>query len=72
MACWADMHMMAGFAAMERSEKQWFDLVEGTGLKIVKFWFPEESLDGVIELTLEEEVKVKVNGVGGAETHNHV
>lgn len=52
-ASWADMQMMGTLAALERSEKQWRQLVEGTGLKIVKFWFPEGSIDGVIELMLE-------------------
>ena len=71
-SAWADMHMMTGFAALERSEKQWLDLVEGTGLKVVKFWFPEGSIDGVIELMLEDEVKLKVNGEAAVETNGHL
>ena len=56
--------MMGGLAALERSERQWLDLVEGTGLEIVKFWYPEGSIDGVIELMLVEDGKAgaKTNG----------
>lgn len=67
LASWADLHMMGTLAALERSEKQWRQLVEGTGLKIVRFWFPEGSIVGVIELMLEDEKEidnseVKING----------
>ncbi len=63
---WADMHMMAGLAALERNEKQWLELLKGTGLKVVKFWFPMESIDGVIELMLEDE-----KGQGEGMTNGH-
>ena len=56
--------MMGGLAALERSEKQWRELVKGTGLKVVKFWFPEGSIDGVVELMLEDGVE-RVNGTNG-------
>ena len=66
-ASWADMHMMGGLAALERSERQWLDLVEGTGLQVVKFWFPEGSIDGVIELMLADDD----GGKRGVETNGH-
>lgn len=68
-ASWADMHMMGGLAALERNEQQWRELAEGTGLKIVKFWFPEGSIDGVIELMLEDENR---SDNGQVETNGHL
>lgn len=62
-ASWADMHMMGGLAALERSEKQWRELVRGTGLTVVRFWFPDGSIDGVIELMLEEDGHGGANGI---------
>lgn len=47
--------MMGSLAALERSEKLWQELVRGTGLTVVRFWFPDGSIEGVIELMLEED-----------------
>ena len=67
-ASWADMHMMGTLAALERSEKQWRELVEGTGLMIVRFWFPEGGIYGVVELMLGDEKGI---GKGEVKTNGH-
>jgi arsenate reductase-like glutaredoxin family protein len=44
-----DMTMMAGLAAMERSETQWYELMDRAGLEIVKIWkYTEQSDDGIV------------------------
>ena len=44
-----DLTMMSGLAAMERSEKQWYALVDLAGLKILKICkYTEEIGDSVI------------------------
>ena len=48
-----DMQMMALHAGMERSDKQWRDLLASAGLKIVKIWQKLEGGEGVIEAELE-------------------
>ena len=37
----SDMNMMAMFGSMERSEKQWRDLLGRAGLEIAKIWSKE-------------------------------
>ncbi|KAI0514347.1 putative O-methyltransferase [Xylaria bambusicola] len=50
-----DMTMMAFNAAMERTERQWIELMERAGLKVVKVWAPPQNDgDGIIEVVLEE------------------
>ncbi len=58
--------MMGGLAALERSEQQWRELLEGTGVEIARFWFPPGgSIDGVVEVMLGEgEDGVLTNGNG--------
>ena len=41
-----DLSMMALFASMERTEKQWVALLEEAGLSVVKVWTPKTQLDG--------------------------
>ena len=37
-----DLNMMATFSAMERTEQQTRDLLEGAGLRIVRIWRPDD------------------------------
>lgn len=50
-----DILMMTQLSAVERTEQQWHDLVEGSGLglKLVKFWRGDSSaVENVIECEL--------------------
>ena len=47
-----DINMMSILAAMERTEKQWRELVESAGLKITKIWPTAEDSEAIIEITL--------------------
>ncbi|MCJ1378681.1 hypothetical protein MMC17_001780 [Xylographa soralifera] len=49
-----DLNMMAVLSAIERTEKQWYELLEGSGLRIVKIWRPN---DDVSECLIEAVVK---------------
>ena len=76
----ADFHIMTGLAGCERTEKQWHELAASAGLKVAKFWCPEGSIDGVVEIMLDENVGAsngvadpvrtpkKTNGIGAAAT----
>ena len=55
--------MMADLAACERTETQFRELLASVGLTVVKFWYPEDSVDGVIEAVLDDEGPVKTNGI---------
>jgi hypothetical protein len=45
-----DMTMMAFNAGMERTEKQWAELLDKAGFDVVKFWAPvQEDADGIVE-----------------------
>ncbi|GAM38978.1 hypothetical protein TCE0_034f10141 [Talaromyces pinophilus] len=45
-----DMTMMAFNSGMERTAKQWRELLESVGLRVVKIWEPvEEGADGIVE-----------------------
>ena len=59
---WADLHMMAGHSAGERSEKQFRELLELAGLEVVKFWYAEGNTDGVVEVMLGDTAGSKLNG----------
>ena len=52
MAIGADLSMMLSHAGLERSEKQWRQLVDkaGMGLKIEKFWYSGGAEEGVVEI----------------------
>ena len=45
-----DIHIMALLAAAKRSQKQFEELIRSAGLKIVKFWYPPDFGEGVIEI----------------------
>ncbi|OTB08556.1 hypothetical protein M426DRAFT_7869 [Hypoxylon sp. CI-4A] len=50
-----DMAMMAFNAGMERTERQWEELLGQAGLNVVQFWQPvDEGADGIIEAMLRE------------------
>ncbi|KAI0839341.1 sterigmatocystin 8-O-methyltransferase [Hypoxylon sp. FL0890] len=50
-----DMTMMAFNAGMERTERQWEELLNQAGLEVVKFWPPlQEDADGIVEAMLKE------------------
>jgi hypothetical protein len=44
-----DIIMMAVFASQERTERQWHDLIESAGLKIVGIWTAEKGVESLIE-----------------------
>lgn len=45
-----DLTMMAFNSGMERTAKQWIELLESVGLRVVKVWEPvEEGADGIVE-----------------------
>ncbi|KAL8677371.1 MAG: hypothetical protein Q9186_006190 [Xanthomendoza sp. 1 TL-2023] len=48
-----DIHMMS-FGGMERTRRQWEDLLEGVGLRIQRIWEGEGNLQKVIEAVLVE------------------
>ncbi|KAG6000380.1 hypothetical protein E4U21_005543 [Claviceps maximensis] len=45
----SDITMMAALSAKERDENEWRTLIERAGLRIVKIWRREESVESVIE-----------------------
>ncbi|KAI1086534.1 putative O-methyltransferase [Rostrohypoxylon terebratum] len=50
-----DMAMMAFNSGMERSEKQWEELLNKAGFEEIRFWLPkEEDADGIVEAMLKE------------------
>ncbi|OTA56458.1 S-adenosyl-L-methionine-dependent methyltransferase [Hypoxylon sp. EC38] len=50
-----DITMMAFNAGMERTERQWKELLEEAGLAVVKVWLPpQDDADGIVEVILEE------------------
>lgn len=63
--------MMIGLAACERTEKQFHELAGSAGLEVVKFWYPEGSIDGVIELELASGKKDGVNSHANGYANGH-
>jgi hypothetical protein len=47
-----DMIMMTLFAASERTEEAWREMLEGVGLRIVKIWAYEMGTESLIECEL--------------------
>ncbi|KAL9112042.1 MAG: hypothetical protein Q9227_003662 [Pyrenula ochraceoflavens] len=48
--CLLDISMMVFNAGMERSRKQWVELLKSAGFEVVQFWIPEEEDDdGIVE-----------------------
>ncbi|KAI1826737.1 putative O-methyltransferase [Xylaria intraflava] len=49
-----DLAMMAFNSGMERTKKQWEELLNKAGFKVVKFWdSPRDEEDGIVEAMLE-------------------
>ena len=49
-----DMAMMAVNGGMERTEKQWRELLEKAGLRVIEVWAPlQEDADGIVEAMLD-------------------
>ena len=46
-----DINMLAITGGLERTERQWHELVEKAGLKISKIWLQEET-EGILEIML--------------------
>lgn len=44
-----DIVMMVDLAAKERTERQWYQLIEPVGFKITKVWTVQASSESVIE-----------------------
>lgn len=44
-----DIVMMVDLAAKERTERQWYQLIEPVGLKITKVWNVQASSESVID-----------------------
>ncbi|KAI1733692.1 putative O-methyltransferase [Xylaria scruposa] len=49
-----DLTMMVFNAGMERTERQWEELLHKAGLKVVKFWTAQADADGIVEAVLDE------------------
>ncbi|KAI1747698.1 putative O-methyltransferase [Xylaria castorea] len=49
-----DLTMMAFNAGMERTERQWEELLRKAGLRVVKFWTAQADADGIVEAILDE------------------
>ncbi|KAL5348689.1 hypothetical protein ACLOAV_006107 [Pseudogymnoascus australis] len=45
----SDITMMACLASKERTEIEWGEIIENSGLRIVKIWRPPQSVESVIE-----------------------
>ncbi|KAI1352909.1 putative O-methyltransferase [Xylaria sp. FL0043] len=50
-----DLTMMAFNAGMERTKRQWEELLNRAGLTVVQFWDPpQDDADGIVEVILKE------------------
>ncbi|KAI1455340.1 putative O-methyltransferase [Annulohypoxylon moriforme] len=50
-----DMTMMAFNSGMERSERQWEELLSRASFEVIKFWpAPQEAADGIVEAMIRE------------------
>lgn len=49
-----DLMMMAAFASLERSEKQFEALLEGVGLELVKVWHKRKEGTAMLESSILE------------------
>lgn len=48
-----DILMMAGYSTLERTERQWRELIDAAGLKINKIYSGPLSAESVIEIVKE-------------------
>lgn len=49
----SDITVMACLAAKERSESEWGQIIQNSGLRILKIWRPPQSVESVIEVELQ-------------------
>ena len=49
-----DLTMMAFNSGMERTERQWTELLNEAGFKVVKCWTAEADADGIVEAILDD------------------
>jgi hypothetical protein len=47
-----DINMLTLCSGMERTEKQWRELIHQAGLTIMKIWRPESDTEAIIEIQL--------------------
>ena len=47
-----DMNMLTITSGLERTEKQWRDLIERAGLSIARIWPPAGDGEAIIEIVL--------------------
>ncbi|PKX97732.1 S-adenosyl-L-methionine-dependent methyltransferase [Aspergillus novofumigatus IBT 16806] len=50
----SDFFVMSVNAAVERTEKQWYDLIESVGLKIDRIWTLEPDSESILEVSIPE------------------
>ncbi|KAH1519638.1 hypothetical protein KXW39_007870 [Aspergillus fumigatus] len=50
----SDFFVMSVNAAVERTEKQWYDLIESVGLKIDRIWTLEPDSESILEVIIPE------------------
>ena len=48
-----DLVMMITFSSYERTEEQWYELLQSVGLRIIKIWTYEKGSESLIEAELE-------------------
>ena len=48
----SDLNMMALLSAVERTDKQWYELLGSAGLKITKIWTRDSESESIIEAML--------------------
>jgi hypothetical protein len=49
-----DLNMMVLHAGLERTQKQWRELLASAGFAVTKFWLPPGEGEGVIEAVLAD------------------
>ncbi|KAJ5758010.1 uncharacterized protein N7511_006704 [Penicillium nucicola] len=55
----SDLHMMASYASLERTERQWRDLLEMAGFQLVKVWLPEGCASDLADQSALFEARLK-------------
>ncbi|KAF2464000.1 S-adenosyl-L-methionine-dependent methyltransferase [Lindgomyces ingoldianus] len=50
----SDFMVMSVNAAVERTERQWYNLIESAGLRIDKIWTLEPDAESLLEVTIQE------------------
>ena len=45
-----DLVLMAVFSSGQRTEKQWQELLEGVGFRVVKVWAFEAGMESLLEV----------------------